>query len=237
MYVCMYVCSPGGNTPQSSSYTATYHPSWKVSELDEPDMQDTAGDAGTSSKVMYFYGPVHMAEQKQGKQLEHTYSSSVEIRGVALRTCRKQWTIGRGGERGSGISMLMARQDDDDDVHVCTYVCMWMCVNVNSTGIGTFAWLISTAEQGNMIRRRRIWREKKSPFLFAFLFFFCVWVLFFYNFISTQILFLNYMSQLKISRDLDALKCPKESNSLSFSIKSNLIDLSREQNFEIFLRY
>ena len=29
--------------------TATYHPSRKLSKLDEPDMQDTAGEAGTSS--------------------------------------------------------------------------------------------------------------------------------------------------------------------------------------------
>ena len=27
---------------KSSSYTATYHPSRKLSKLDEPDMQDTA---------------------------------------------------------------------------------------------------------------------------------------------------------------------------------------------------
>ena len=37
------------------------------------------------------------------------------IRGVALRTCRKQWTIGRGGERRSGISVLMVRHDDHID--------------------------------------------------------------------------------------------------------------------------
>ena len=37
------------NTPQSSKYTAIYHPSRKLSKLDEPDMQDTAGEAGTSS--------------------------------------------------------------------------------------------------------------------------------------------------------------------------------------------
>ena len=64
---------------------------------------------------MYSNGPLHMAEQKQGDQFEPTYSSTVRIRGVALRTYRKRWTIGRGGERGSGISVLMARQDDDDD--------------------------------------------------------------------------------------------------------------------------
>ena len=35
--------------PQSNSYTATYHPSRKLSKLDKPDMEDTAGEAGTSS--------------------------------------------------------------------------------------------------------------------------------------------------------------------------------------------
>ena len=44
-----YWTSPGGNTPQSSSYTAIYHPSRKLRKLDEPDMQDIAGEAGTSS--------------------------------------------------------------------------------------------------------------------------------------------------------------------------------------------
>ena len=46
-------------------------------------------------------------------QLEPTYSSSVPIRDIILKTCQKQWTIGRGGERGSGISVLIARRDDD----------------------------------------------------------------------------------------------------------------------------
>ena len=41
--------SPGGNTPQSIICTATYLSSRKLSNLDEPDMQDTAGEAGTSS--------------------------------------------------------------------------------------------------------------------------------------------------------------------------------------------
>ena len=38
------------------------------------------------------------------------------IRDVAMKTCRKQWTIEKGGEKGSGISVLMARHDDDDDI-------------------------------------------------------------------------------------------------------------------------
>ena len=78
-------------------------------------MQDTAGEAGTSSYVMYSYGPPHMADQKQDGLLEHTYSSYVRIRDVALKTCQRWWLIGRSGERGSGISVLAARHDDDED--------------------------------------------------------------------------------------------------------------------------
>ena len=40
---------PGDSTPQSSSGTATNHPSWKLSKLDEPDMQDTAREVWMSS--------------------------------------------------------------------------------------------------------------------------------------------------------------------------------------------
>ena len=58
-----------------------------------------------------------MAEQKQDDQLEHTHSSSVRIRVVALKTSQRRWTIGRSGERGSGISVLAARHDDDDHHH------------------------------------------------------------------------------------------------------------------------
>ena len=81
-----YWTSPGGNTPQGTNYTATCLSSRKLSKLDELDMQDTAGEARTSSYVMYSYGPPHMAKQKQDGQLEHTYSSYVRIRDVALKT-------------------------------------------------------------------------------------------------------------------------------------------------------
>ena len=53
---------------------------------------------------------------KQDDQFEHTYCSSVGIRDVALKTCQRRWTIGRSGERGSGIAVLAAWQDDDDDI-------------------------------------------------------------------------------------------------------------------------
>ena len=41
--------SPGGNTPQDTNCTATCPLSRKLFKLDEPDMQDTAGEAGTNS--------------------------------------------------------------------------------------------------------------------------------------------------------------------------------------------
>ena len=59
--------------------------------------------------------PPHMAKQKQDNQLKHTYSSYVRIQEVALKTCQRQWMIGRSGKRGAGISMLAARHDDDDE--------------------------------------------------------------------------------------------------------------------------
>ena len=44
-----YQTSPGGSTSKRSSCKATYHPSRNQSNLDEPDMPDTAGEVETSS--------------------------------------------------------------------------------------------------------------------------------------------------------------------------------------------
>ena len=55
-----------------------------------------------------------MGGQKQDDKLEPTLSSYVRIRDVALKNYQEWWTIGRSGERGSGISVLAARHDDDD---------------------------------------------------------------------------------------------------------------------------
>ena len=56
-----------------------------------------------------------MDEQRHDDLLEPTYGSSVQIRNVALKTDRKRWTIEKGGKKGSGISLLVARNDNDDD--------------------------------------------------------------------------------------------------------------------------
>ena len=93
----------------------TDHPSRKLSNLDEPDMRDTAGEVGTNLLVTYSCGPLHMDEQRQDDQLEPTYNSSVPIKDVALKIYRMRWTIVKGGGRGSGKSVLMAPHDDDDD--------------------------------------------------------------------------------------------------------------------------
>ena len=63
---------------------STYHPSRKLSKLDQPDMRYTAGEVGMNTSVIYLSGPPHMDEQRQDDLLEPTYSSSVLIQAVAL---------------------------------------------------------------------------------------------------------------------------------------------------------
>ena len=67
---------------------------------------------------MYSYGSPHTAAQKQDDQHERTFSSYVRIQVVVLKTYLGRWTIGRSGERGSGISVLPARYDDDDETYL-----------------------------------------------------------------------------------------------------------------------
>ena len=62
-----------------------------------------------------------MDDQMQDDQLEFTYNSFVLKRDVVLKTCLKQWTIEKSGEKGLEISVLMARHDDDDDFFLVTY--------------------------------------------------------------------------------------------------------------------
>ena len=91
-------------------------------------MRDTAGEV-----VTYSCGPLHMDEQRQDDQLEPTYNSSVPIQDVALKTYQKRWTIEKGGGIGSGISILMARHDDDEvnyspSNRLCSSTLVWQPV-------------------------------------------------------------------------------------------------------------
>ena len=54
-----YWTSPGGNTPQGTNYTANCLPSRKLYKLDEPDMQDTVGEAGTSLRDVLLWIPTY----------------------------------------------------------------------------------------------------------------------------------------------------------------------------------
>ena len=87
-------------------------------------MQDTAGEVGLFFTIVNC-GPLHMDDQKQDDQLEPTSNSFVPTQDVALKTYQKQWTIERSGRRGSGISMLMARQDDDGVYVTVQHISSW----------------------------------------------------------------------------------------------------------------
>ena len=79
--------------------------------------------------------PTYGRQQKLDDQLEHTYSSSVTIRDVALKTCQRRWTIGRSGERVSGISMLAARHYY---YHYYYYWCCFCCFCCSQISVVTW---------------------------------------------------------------------------------------------------
>ena len=112
---------------------------------------------------MYSYGPPHMAVQNQDDQHEHTFSSYVRIRDVVLNTYLGRWTIGRSGERGSGISVLPARDDDDDDddkmLHHSLSKNGDLRITKNYWGI-TF--IIIAAKVYNALSLNRIWLQVEN---------------------------------------------------------------------------
>ena len=56
---------------------------------------------------------------KAGRPARTYIQQLLRIQDVVQKTCRRRWTIGKSGERGSGISVLPARHDDDDDDDEC----------------------------------------------------------------------------------------------------------------------
>ena len=55
-----------------------------------------------------------MDKQSLDDQPEPIYNSSVPIEDITWKTFRLRWTIETGRERESGISVQVARHDDDD---------------------------------------------------------------------------------------------------------------------------
>ena len=106
----LYWTHPGSNIPQNNSCIATYHTSRKPPKLDEPDMQDTAGEVRMNSLAMYSSGTLNLDDQ-----LEPIFNNSVLIQDEAWKTYRERWTIETSSERESGKSVLMVTHHDDDD--------------------------------------------------------------------------------------------------------------------------
>ena len=72
-------------------------------------MQDTAGEVRTNSQTTFSYGPLHTDVQMLDNQREFISNCSAQRLNVVWKTCRKQWMIETNAERGSGISMQVAR--------------------------------------------------------------------------------------------------------------------------------
>ena len=101
--------------PQDTNCTATCLLSRKLFKLDEPHMQDTAGEAGRTHKWCTLMDP-HTWPCKSRTTSTNIHSATkMRIRDAVQTTCQRRWTVGKSGERGSGISVLTARHDDDDD--------------------------------------------------------------------------------------------------------------------------
>ena len=110
-----YWTSPEASTPQSTSSTTTNHPSRKLSRLDEPDMQDTAREVRAISCDVLLWTPSHgwAKARRPAWTCIHQLSADTEYRPEDLPEAIR--TIRRGDENGSGLSVLIARHDDDDD--------------------------------------------------------------------------------------------------------------------------
>ena len=87
-----YWTSPRSNTLQNSSYMATNHPSRKLSQLDEPDMWDTATHG-----------------QAKARWPARTYIQQL----CADTGCSLEDLPGAMDERKSGRSVLAVQHDDE----------------------------------------------------------------------------------------------------------------------------
>ena len=95
-----YWTSPGGNTPQSPNYMATYLPSRKTIQVRRTRHTGHCWRSRDKliSDVLLWTPHIWPRKSRMTSSNIHTYSSYVRIQDVALKTCR------RSGERGSRMS-------------------------------------------------------------------------------------------------------------------------------------
>ena len=111
-YCEQYWTSPGDSTLQNSSSTTTYHPSWKLSKLNEPNMQDIAGEGDKLISDILLWTP------SQG-QAEVGRPASTYIQQLCADTgcsLEDRWMIETGCKRGSKKSVLVGRHNDNDEL-------------------------------------------------------------------------------------------------------------------------
>ena len=106
-----YWTSPGDNTPQNSSYMATYHPWRKLSKLDDAGYCWRSRDKLISGVLLWT--PSH-GRAKAGQPARTYIRQLCEDMGCSSEDLLEAMNNREGWrERESGISVLMARQDDD----------------------------------------------------------------------------------------------------------------------------
>ena len=84
----------------------------------------------------------------------------MRIRDVVKKTCRRRWTIGKSSERGSGISVLPARHDDDDD-DIVTY---WPLTEPSCSGCVNRKTVMRASKQLTWVdsQKRVTWVENRK---------------------------------------------------------------------------
>ena len=136
-----------------------------------------------------------MAVQKQDDQHEHTFSRYVRIRDVVLKTCLGRWTIGRSGERGSGISVLPVRHGDDDDTYSIVSSRLSSAYGYDSHFVAHF---LSCVASRTLFRFEENIREYLSPgrinterLLYAHSFYYILTRCLFFNYIRGVVLWME----------------------------------------------
>ena len=105
-----------GSTQQSSGCTTTYHPPRKLSKLDGPDMRDhcwRSRDELISDVLLWT--PSHGRAKAGRPARTYTQQLCVDM-GCSPEDLPEAMDDREGGERGSGITVLMLQNDDDDEL-------------------------------------------------------------------------------------------------------------------------